>query len=159
MNDREFADLFARAELLRERGDKRGEGELIHRLYRAMEADTTHWLRLTRDMRAKVNQRWRELSEARARKHPLVGQQFHVDFQPYGPVDFIVERVTFRRYRDLDRKLRWTRDLCGRVVQGSVTSRLFTATHTRHMKPGEPYSLSGVTKREVLARSAVRVAM
>jgi hypothetical protein len=77
-------------------------------------------------------------------KHPLIGQEFHVDFQPYGPVDFIVEKVTLRK---------------GRVVRGSVTNRLFQYTSTTRMKEGEPYWLSGVDKDEVLARRAIKVAM
>lgn len=91
-------------------------------------------------------------------KHPLIGTEFHVDFQPYGPVLFRVEQVKLRRYRDYRGVTHLTRDLKGTVIKGSVTSRLLHATSTRHID-GEPYSLSSVSKREALAGRAIKVAM
>lgn len=80
--------------------------------------------------------------------HPLIGKIVNLDFQPYGPVRFRVTAVRFRSYRDYRGKPGFTRDLTGEVIEGSETSRLFQHTSTKQLKPGSPYWLSGIDKRD-----------
>lgn len=105
---------------------------------------------------------------ARGEDHetPLIGTDFFVDFQPYGPVRFLVERASVRRHAPMDKwdgkRIRrnhcWTLDLYGTVIEGSETSRLFQHTSTKDLA-GKPYWLSGVRLDEARKGKAVKIAM